>query len=255
MACLSDIDLATLHRSRLEERVHYKLSSWNRDLNNNNCINKKTKNTNSTSNVNNNNNTNHNNISNNSKNNNQKPQNKLIHNNTEDDCDTNFMKNRINNSNATANTASTTTATAAAIVTATMATPPPSVQISNTTSAKTATPTNKINLNVNKTNLNSKSEATIAKFKNCDKSNLLENKLIIDKAKEKYFISALDSLQKSTVDKNFNYNIINVNKTERLIENLNLDSETNCKTTDNQTNDIDFDDFPTMRRRRSRTWP
>ncbi|XP_058837575.1 NAD kinase-like isoform X1 [Topomyia yanbarensis] len=30
MAYLSDIDLATLHRSRLEERVHYKLSSWHR---------------------------------------------------------------------------------------------------------------------------------------------------------------------------------------------------------------------------------
>ncbi|XP_021708660.1 NAD kinase isoform X2 [Aedes aegypti] len=28
MAYLSDVDLATLHRSRLEERVHYKLSSW-----------------------------------------------------------------------------------------------------------------------------------------------------------------------------------------------------------------------------------
>ncbi|XP_058466884.1 NAD kinase-like isoform X1 [Malaya genurostris] len=30
MAYLSDVDLATLHRSRLEERVHYKLSSWHR---------------------------------------------------------------------------------------------------------------------------------------------------------------------------------------------------------------------------------
>ncbi|KAL1380251.1 hypothetical protein pipiens_003607 [Culex pipiens pipiens] len=28
MAYLSDVDLATLHRSRLEERVHYKLSTW-----------------------------------------------------------------------------------------------------------------------------------------------------------------------------------------------------------------------------------
>lgn len=28
MAYLSDVDLATLHRSRLEERIHYKLSSW-----------------------------------------------------------------------------------------------------------------------------------------------------------------------------------------------------------------------------------
>lgn len=30
MACLSDVDLATLHRNRLEERVHYKLSWWAR---------------------------------------------------------------------------------------------------------------------------------------------------------------------------------------------------------------------------------
>lgn len=30
MSCLSDIDLATLHRTRLEERVHYKLSWWTR---------------------------------------------------------------------------------------------------------------------------------------------------------------------------------------------------------------------------------
>lgn len=30
MSCLSDIDLATLHQSRLNERVHYKLSCWNR---------------------------------------------------------------------------------------------------------------------------------------------------------------------------------------------------------------------------------
>lgn len=30
MSCLSDIDLATLHQSRLNERVHYKLSWWNR---------------------------------------------------------------------------------------------------------------------------------------------------------------------------------------------------------------------------------
>lgn len=32
MSCLSDIDLATLHRTRLEERVHYKLSWWTRRL-------------------------------------------------------------------------------------------------------------------------------------------------------------------------------------------------------------------------------
>lgn len=30
MSCLSDIDLATLHQSRLNERVRYKLSEWNR---------------------------------------------------------------------------------------------------------------------------------------------------------------------------------------------------------------------------------
>lgn len=30
MSCLSDIDLATLHQLRLNERVHYKLSWWNR---------------------------------------------------------------------------------------------------------------------------------------------------------------------------------------------------------------------------------
>lgn len=35
MACLSDIDLATLHRLRLNERVHYKLSWWNRRANSN----------------------------------------------------------------------------------------------------------------------------------------------------------------------------------------------------------------------------
>lgn len=32
MACVSDIDLATLHRNRLEERVHYKLSWWARRM-------------------------------------------------------------------------------------------------------------------------------------------------------------------------------------------------------------------------------
>lgn len=32
MACVSDIDLATLHRNRLEERVHYKLSWWARRI-------------------------------------------------------------------------------------------------------------------------------------------------------------------------------------------------------------------------------
>lgn len=32
MACMSDIDLATLHKSRLEERVNYKLSWWARRL-------------------------------------------------------------------------------------------------------------------------------------------------------------------------------------------------------------------------------
>lgn len=32
MACVSDIDLATLHRNRLEERVQYKLSWWARRM-------------------------------------------------------------------------------------------------------------------------------------------------------------------------------------------------------------------------------
>lgn len=32
MSCMSDVDLATLHRNRLEERVHYKLSWWARRL-------------------------------------------------------------------------------------------------------------------------------------------------------------------------------------------------------------------------------
>lgn len=32
MYCLSDIDLPTLHKTRLEERVHYKLSWWTRRL-------------------------------------------------------------------------------------------------------------------------------------------------------------------------------------------------------------------------------
>lgn len=30
MSCMSDVDLATLHKTRLEERVHYKLSWWAR---------------------------------------------------------------------------------------------------------------------------------------------------------------------------------------------------------------------------------
>lgn len=30
MSCKSDVDLATLHKTRLEERVHYKLSWWAR---------------------------------------------------------------------------------------------------------------------------------------------------------------------------------------------------------------------------------
>lgn len=44
MACLSDIDLATLHRTRLEERVHYKLSYTTRHYGNMGSFVKQTKN-------------------------------------------------------------------------------------------------------------------------------------------------------------------------------------------------------------------
>lgn len=48
MACLSDIDLATLHRTRLEERVHYKLSYTTRHYGNLNFFVKSTKNNSNT---------------------------------------------------------------------------------------------------------------------------------------------------------------------------------------------------------------
>lgn len=55
MSCLSDIDLATLHRTRLEERVHYKLSWWTRRLTdkqtNNYCRQSQINNLNRTTNV------------------------------------------------------------------------------------------------------------------------------------------------------------------------------------------------------------
>lgn len=44
MACVSDVDLATLHRARLEERVHYKLSYTTRHYGNLNYFVKTTKN-------------------------------------------------------------------------------------------------------------------------------------------------------------------------------------------------------------------
>lgn len=208
MACLSDVDLATLHRSRLEERVNYKLSSLSRDLNNSNCRNNNKINRNI----------------NHKRQLSSNEQNKLTainRKNGEDEC-ANLKTNNLNNSNSTA------------VITQ---------------------QTNKINLSVNKTNLNSKCDANIAKFKNCDKTNVLEKKLLIDKAKEKYFINALDTLQKTAFDKNFNYNAVNVNKTERLYERVNSNvDQTDCRT-EIKTNDIDVDDFPIMRRRRSRTWP
>lgn len=44
MACLSDIDLATLHRTRLEERVYYRLSYTTRQYGNMGSFVKNTKN-------------------------------------------------------------------------------------------------------------------------------------------------------------------------------------------------------------------